>query len=292
MFIRFNNNAEHLCRLQAFFVDKSQSDIQQLRESVLDNLVEFFPLVPTLETVHTADGHQTLQACVHGVCVIGTQQLNRDIQEPGPVFGEIILEDFLQKRNELGANIRGRRCQSRNQPFSKSWLLLLTDRCAQWVIFEGCPTPVDAVLQVNAGCDKIIHRLDSRHELRVIDKEKRKGAEGSSKIFGSPAGFGGSKKNRKKKKPTRKLNGVDLLRLQNIQKRIYKPRLRLGLKISQENFEISMASRKPLRTTTTYIFQIQFSLTSNIRIWVERRLYAVSEGGDVHFVPISGLQRQ
>lgn len=88
------------------------------------------------------------------------------------------------------------------------------------------------------------------------------------------------------------MNGVDLLRLQNIQKRIYKPRLRLGLKISQENFEISMASRKPLRTTTTYIFQIQFSLTSNIRIWVERRLYAVSEGGDVHFVPISGLQRQ
>lgn len=48
-------------------------------------------------------------------------------------------------------------------------------------------------------------------------------------------GGGGKKKNvggvnqKKKKEPTRKLNGVDLLRLQNVEQRIYKTRLRFGL---------------------------------------------------------------
>lgn len=40
---------------------------------------------------------------------------------------------------------------------------------------------------------------------------------------------------KKKKEPTRKLNGVDLLRLQNVEQRIYKTRLRFGLKNPQKD---------------------------------------------------------
>lgn len=55
---------------------------------------------------------------------------------------------------------------------------------------------------------------------------------------------------------------------------------------------MSMVQKRP-SSITTYISQVQFGLASIVRIWVESRLYAVSEGGNVHLVPKNtGPQRQ
>lgn len=151
MFIRFDHNPEHLRRLQAFLVDQLHTDVQQLRERMLDDLVEFLPLFPGLESVHAADGQQTLQARIDRIGIVGTEQLERDVQESGPLLGEIMLEDLLQKRDELGANVGGRRRQCRNQPLSESGLLGVGDGCAQRVVLHRRPTAVDAVLQVDTG---------------------------------------------------------------------------------------------------------------------------------------------
>lgn len=55
--------------------------------------------------------------------------------------------------------------------------------------------------------------------------------------FRAPSGV------QKKIIPTRKLNGVDLLRLQDIQKRIYEARLCLGL--NPQKIEMSMVQKYP-----------------------------------------------
>lgn len=87
------------------------------------------------------------------------------------------------------------------------------------------------------------------------------------------------------------MNGVYLLRLQNIQKRINEAGLRFGLEYippKRENKPEFSLGKKSTITLPTYIFQIQFSLASIIRIWVEGRLYAVSESSNVHLVPKTG----
>lgn len=219
MLIRLDNNPEHLRRLQALFINKLQSDIQKLRERVLNDLIKLFPLFSTLEPVHTANSHQALQACVYRVRVIGPQQLKCDIQEARPLLGEVMLENFLEERNELGADIRGCRRQSRNQAFSESWFLLLGDRCPLRVaFFESGPTPVDSVFQVHTSYNERIHELI--HYLFPFNEEGKWAVVVRKNVGGV---------NQKKKEPTRKLNGVDLLRLQNVEQRIYKTRLRFGL---------------------------------------------------------------
>ena len=94
--IRFDHDPEHLRRLQTLFINEFQSDIQKLRERVFDDLIEFIPLLSTLKSVHTADSQQTLQARVHRICIVGAQQLKRDVQETRPLLREIILKNFLQ----------------------------------------------------------------------------------------------------------------------------------------------------------------------------------------------------
>ena len=118
---------------------------------MLNDLIKLFSLLSTLEPVHTANGHQALQACVDRIRIIGTQQLKCDVQETWPLLWEVMLKNFLEKRDELGANVRRRRCEGRNQPFSEPWLLLLGNRCLQGAIFDRSPTPIDSVLQVNTS---------------------------------------------------------------------------------------------------------------------------------------------
>lgn len=118
---------------------------------MLHDLIELLPLFSTLEPVHTADSHQALQTSVNGIRITGSQQLKCDIQETWPLLGKVMLKNFLQERDELGANIRGRRCEGRNQPFPERRFLLIRNRCLQRAVFDGSPTPVDAVFEVNAG---------------------------------------------------------------------------------------------------------------------------------------------
>lgn len=151
MLVGLDHDAEHFRRLQTLFIDKLQTDAQQLRERVLDDLIEFLPLLSGLESVYTADGQQALQTSVDGVGIVHAQQLESDVQETGPLLGEIMLKDFLKKRNQLSPNIRRRGCQGGNQPLTEPRFLLLGNRCAQRTFFDRGPTTVDTVLQVNTG---------------------------------------------------------------------------------------------------------------------------------------------
>lgn len=151
MLVGFDHDPEHFRRLQTLLVNELQTDAQQLRERMLDDLVEFLPLLSGLESVYTADGQQALQTGVDGVCIVGAQQLEGDVQETRPLLGEIMLKDFLKKRNQLSPNIRRRGCQGGNQPLTEPRFLLLGNRCAQRTFFDRGPTTINAVLQVNTG---------------------------------------------------------------------------------------------------------------------------------------------
>jgi hypothetical protein len=118
---------------------------------MLHNLVELLPLLSGLESVHTADGQQTLQTGIYVVRIVGTEQLKGKIQEPWPLFGEVVLQDLLEEGNQLGANIgRGRR-QGGNESFTETRLLGFGDRGTRRAIVDGGPSAADAVLQVNTG---------------------------------------------------------------------------------------------------------------------------------------------
>lgn len=67
MLVGFDHDPEHFRRLQTLLVNELQTDAQQLRERMLDDLVEFLPLLSGLESVYTADGQQALQTGVDGV---------------------------------------------------------------------------------------------------------------------------------------------------------------------------------------------------------------------------------
>lgn len=116
------------------------------------NLVKLLALISTLESIHTADGQQTLQAGVDGVRIVGAQQLEGDIEETGPLLWEVMLKDLLKEGNELCADVGGRGGQRGDQPLAEARLFGICNRGAQGVIFEGSPTAVDAVFQVDTGC--------------------------------------------------------------------------------------------------------------------------------------------
>jgi hypothetical protein len=103
--IGLDNDAKHLRSLQALLIDQLLTDAEQLRERVLHDLVELLPLLAGLESVHTADGQQTLQTGVYVVRIVGTEKLKGEIQEAGPLFGEVVLQDLLEEGNQLGADI-------------------------------------------------------------------------------------------------------------------------------------------------------------------------------------------
>lgn len=99
MLVRLDNSAKHLSRFQALFIHKFHADAQKLRERMFHNLVEFLSLLPGLEPVHPADRKQALQARVDRVRIVGSQQLEGNIDEVRPLLGEVVLEDLLEKRD-------------------------------------------------------------------------------------------------------------------------------------------------------------------------------------------------
>lgn len=151
MLVRLDHNTEHLRSLQALFVDQFLSNTQQLRERVLHNLVELVPLLAGLEPVHTTDCQQTLQARVNGVRIVGVQQLQGQIQEPRPLFGEVMLQDLLEEGNQLGADIGRRRGQGRNESLAETGLLGRGNRRSLRAILDRRPSSSDTVLQVDTG---------------------------------------------------------------------------------------------------------------------------------------------
>lgn len=151
MLISLDDNAKHLTRLQALLIDQTLTDAQQLGERVLHNLVKLLALLSCLETVNTANSQQALQTCVHGVRIVGTQELKSQIEETRPLLGEIVLQDLLEKGDQLGADIGGRRGQGRDQSLAEAGLLSLGNWDTLGVVFDGDPSSVDTVLQVDAS---------------------------------------------------------------------------------------------------------------------------------------------
>ena len=79
------------------------------------------------------------------------------------------------------------------------------------------------------------------------------------------------------------MNGIDLFSLQNIQQRIDKARLGFGLEIPQNSMSKRTAREdNQIKSNETHIFQIQFSLSANVRIGVKSGLYAVPESCNIH----------
>lgn len=151
MLIRLHNDAEHLRRLQALLVDKLHTDVEELWEGVLDDLVKIGAVLLRLESVYAANGQHTLQARVDRVGIIRAEQLDCDIQEAGPSLGEVMLEYFLEDGNQLGADVRRRRRKNWDQSFPERRALLLRNRLAEGGLLCGCPSPYDAVLQVHTS---------------------------------------------------------------------------------------------------------------------------------------------
>lgn len=81
---------------------------------MLHNLIELVPLLSSLEAIDAADGQKALQPGVDCVRIVGAEELEGEVEESGPLFGEIVLQDLLEKRNQLGANIMRGRGQGRD----------------------------------------------------------------------------------------------------------------------------------------------------------------------------------
>jgi hypothetical protein len=63
-----------------------------------------------------------------------------------------MLKDLLEDRYQLCADIGRRRCECWDQPLSEAGLFSFWNRCAQGAVFDGRPSTVDPVLQVDTGC--------------------------------------------------------------------------------------------------------------------------------------------
>lgn len=63
---------------------------------MLDDIIKVYSLFPGLVSVHFAERKEALQAGKDGVGIVGTQQLHRNLDEAGPLFREVMLQDLAQ----------------------------------------------------------------------------------------------------------------------------------------------------------------------------------------------------
>lgn len=151
VFIGLHHDAEHLSSLQTLLIDQLLTNAEQLGERVLHNLIKLLSLLAGLEPIHATDGQQALQACVDCVRIVRAKQLKGEIEEARPLLGEIVLEDLLEKRDQLRADIGRRGGQGRNQSLAETGLLALRDWSALRVVFGRSPSAADTVLQVDTS---------------------------------------------------------------------------------------------------------------------------------------------
>jgi hypothetical protein len=108
MLVGFEYSPQHLSRLNACLIHQAIADIKKLGKSRSHDLIEVFPTIASFKPVDATDGEQTLHSGKNGVGVIGLEQLDRDVDEFGPLAGKVMLQDLAQRGNKLRAN-RGRR---------------------------------------------------------------------------------------------------------------------------------------------------------------------------------------
>jgi hypothetical protein len=118
---------------------------------VLHNLIELLPLLSGLVAINATDGQKALQSSIYSIRVICTEKLKGQIEETGPLLREIVLQDLLEKRDELGADIGRGRGQGRDQSLTESGLLSFGNGGTLRVVVDRRPTSVDTVLEVDTG---------------------------------------------------------------------------------------------------------------------------------------------
>ena len=150
--VGLENSAQHLASLETGLVDQAVGDSEQLREGHLDNLIKVFPRLTHLEAINAADGQQALQTGENAAGILLVQEIDGDVEEFGPVIGEIVVEDLLQGSNELGTDLRRRGSEDRDQALADDLLVAFRDGLEPCLlVLDGSPALCDAVLEVNNG---------------------------------------------------------------------------------------------------------------------------------------------
>lgn len=92
--VRLGNRSEHLSGLDTLFINEASTNIQQLRESDLNNVVELGAQFPCFKSIHAADGQETLQSSENRIRIVGVHQLEGEVHIIRPLLREVILQDL------------------------------------------------------------------------------------------------------------------------------------------------------------------------------------------------------
>ena len=92
--VRLGNRPEHLSSLDTLLINQARTNIQQLRESCLNNVIELGPQFTGLKPIHPTDRKKTLQTSENGIGVIAVHQLEREAHIIRPLVREVILQNF------------------------------------------------------------------------------------------------------------------------------------------------------------------------------------------------------
>ena len=104
--VSLQNCAQHLSGLETRLVDQAVGDGEQLRESHFHNLVKVISCLSHLKAVDAADGQQALQTGKNATGILLVQEVDGDVEEVGPLLGEVVVQDLLQSSDELSADLR------------------------------------------------------------------------------------------------------------------------------------------------------------------------------------------
>lgn len=91
MFVRLQNYPQHLPCFRVAFPEQFTAYGEQSRKSGLNNSIEVFPIVATLESVYAADGQNTMETGKDRVRISCVQQLHRDVHKIWPFCREVAL---------------------------------------------------------------------------------------------------------------------------------------------------------------------------------------------------------
>ena len=106
MLVCLQHCSQHLSRLQAGLIHQAVSDIQEVWERLLNDLVKVASGVTHLEAVRSADCEQALETGKDGAHVLRAEQTHGRLEKVWPLLRKVVVEDLLERCYELCANLR------------------------------------------------------------------------------------------------------------------------------------------------------------------------------------------
>jgi len=95
MLVHLKYGAENLASLQAGLIGELVAQVQQLREGQGNDLIKVHAILARLEPINFAYRQQALHTGKYRRNVARVQQLHSDVEEVGPILGEVIGKYFL-----------------------------------------------------------------------------------------------------------------------------------------------------------------------------------------------------